>query len=79
MTTPDPEQMAALLTKAQRRDIAAGYVSGHYKHRDLQGMGLVTSEWEFLPRKWNRQPKISLDITPLGLAVRNIVKDQPND
>lgn len=86
MTTPDPEQIAAGLTKAQRVAVTCwddcrelpperiGWLLDNITDaeiRDVRNMGLAT-------KPTNRPPCGSF-LTPLGLAVRNIVKDQTND
>ena len=77
MTTPDPEQMAALLTKAQR-EIMLGHLvdippeeCGELEELGLKNAAYFHEEADYRRMVW--------PITPLGLAVRNIVKDQPND
>ena len=83
MTTPDPEQIAAGLTKAQRAAIRSGtfipsigpygynsFILGGEHGRSakaLHRLGLVHTPFAYQI------------LTRLGLTVRNIVKGQPND
>ena len=91
MTTPDPEQIAAGLTKAQREAILF-IGDGPYDH----AISLFATFWHRLENEGllaRIRDELALTtsiladtgsgplerLTPLGLAVRNIVKDQPND
>ena len=68
MTTPDPEQIAASLIPMEIERLTGwqGVSGAAYNviSEDLCKMGLLNKDWS---------------LSPLGLAIRNIVKGQPND
>ena len=69
MTTPDPEQVEARLRKAQRGWLLNAWYGSLGWQINYRAKGC------FLGLRWPRSSKL----TPLGIAVRNIVEDQPND
>ena len=82
MTTPDPEQIAAGLSEASASAVR------HYSPHVWYGQSEPTWRASFSKGKLctlgilehdGDYPTSKYRLTPLGLAVRNIVKDQPND
>ena len=95
MTTPDPEQIAAGLTKAQRQwlismpatlaDVPREPCAAFWDLPDSLCVSIGHEDY-WLGSKQMSSPEGALTfvegserLTPLGLAVCNIVKDQPND